>query len=114
MKTETIKLCPEGMRRTKTEPCLCGNGRDYDLNTSIGENGRHEIYVMCGSCGYDPSKSPGERYVSKADHPELGIDLAEVHYATLYWNRGIKMEREGIKLGDISDTMPPTHSEYNI
>jgi len=37
---------------------------------------KSSLPVMCGSCGYDPSKSPGERYVSKADHPDLGIDLA--------------------------------------
>lgn len=101
-----MKLCPEGARRTKTEPCLCGNDGDYDLKTSINPDGETEIYITCGACGHDPAQELGRHYVSRLQHPERGIDPLEVHRAGEIWNSSIRMEREGITPQDIVDTMP--------
>jgi len=102
-----MKLCPEGARRTKTEPCLCGNDRDYDLKRSVNPNTETEVYITCGACGHDPAQEIGRHYVSRLQHPEQGIDPAEVERAGQVWNVAIRMDREGVTPQDLAETMPP-------
>lgn len=102
-----LKLCPDGCRRTKQQPCPCGNDSNYDVVASENAFRQVEIYILCGSCGHDPTYESGKHFISDHRNIQRQWDPWEVGQASNVWDRAIRMNAKGITEQDIQDTMPP-------